>query len=352
VDRQPVTGLVADALAGGLVMAGGTPGSQQRTSSDAGALPVTVQPWCWAGAGELLEGVWPAAAPARTCRREPPVPGLFDPYDPPPTDRSSSGPPTASGDRRLARSGGSRPLEVLDRSFRLLVCEPGPLTLDGRSVGHGLPARPIPLDALRSLLLHPSVDFDARDAALSWLVGRAQAEGGAWLVGLAGVLLPGIGRRVYPLCRAFPRLAHDLEAEALVSLLQAVQAWQLGEDRVATRLVWAAARGAHRLLRRETALGDREASVGLRLEPPPRPPAHGDLLLAQAVRAGVLSRMDAELIAASRVEEIPLRQLAGRWGAGYEALRKRRYRAEAALARWLAAERDVPTEPAAGGLVG
>jgi hypothetical protein len=116
--------------------------------------------------------------------------------------------------------------------------------------------------------------------------------------------------------------------------------------------VWAAARGAHRLLRRETALQDREASVGLRLEPPPRPPAHGDLLLARAVAAGVLSRVDAELIAVTRVEEVPLRQLAGRWGVGYEALRKRRQRAEAALTRWLAAERDVPTEPAAGGLVG
>jgi hypothetical protein len=280
------------------------------------------------------------------------VPGLFDPSDPHPTDRSSSGPPTASDDRRLAGSGEPRPLAVLDRSFRLLVCEPAPLSLDGRSVGHGLPARPIPLDALRRLLLHPAVGFDARDAALTWLVSHAQTEGGAWLVGLAGVLLPGIGRRVYPLCRAFPRLAHDLEAEALAGLLQAVRGWRLGQDRVATRLVWAAARGAHRLLRRETVVGDREASVGLQLEPPPRPPAHGDLLLAQAVGAGVLSRVDAELIAVTRVEEVPLRQLAAGWGTGYEALRKRRQRAEAALARWLAAERDVPTEPAAGGLVG
>jgi hypothetical protein len=224
--------------------------------------------------------------------------------------------------------------------------------LDGRVVGHGLPARPIPLDALRGLLLHPSVGFDARDAALTWLVQQAQGEGGAWLVGLAGVLLPGIGRRVYPLCRAFPPLAHDLEAEALAGLLQAVRGWRLGEDRVATRLVWAAARGAHRLLRREAAVGDREASVGLRLEPPPRPAAHGDLLLAHAVRTGVLSRVDAELVAATRIEEVPLRQLAGRWGVGYEALRKRRQRAEAALARWLTAEGDVPTGPAAGGLVG
>jgi hypothetical protein len=272
------------------------------------------------------------------------VAGLFDPCPPFPAD-PSSGPP-------MARGGDLRPLAVLDRSFRLLVCEPAPLSLDGQAVGHGLPARPIPLDALRGLLLYPSVAFDTRDAALTWLVGRAQTDGGVWLVGLAGVLLPGIGRRVYPLCRAFPRLAPDLEAEALVALLQAVRAWPLGQDRVATRLVWAAARGAHRLLRRERALGDRETSVGLGLEPPPRPPAHGDLLLAQAVRAGVLSRADAELIAVTRLQEIPLRQLTGRWDTGYEALRKRRYRAEAALARWLAAERDVPTDPAAGGLVG
>jgi hypothetical protein len=277
------------------------------------------------------------------------VPDPLDAHNPHRPDRSAWRP---TGNRRWSRTGDIRPLEVLDLSFRLLVCEPAPLALDGRAVGHGLPARMIPLDVLRSLLLHPSMGFDARDAALTWLIQRAQAEGGAWLVGLVGVLLPGIGRRVYPLCRAFPRLAHDLEAEALAGLVQAVHGWRLGQDRVATRLVWAAARGAHRLLRRETAVGYREASVGLQLEPPPRPPAHSDLLLAQAVHVGVLSRVDAELIAATRVEEVPLRQLAGRWGVGYEALRKRRYRAETALASWLASEADVPSGAAAGGLVG
>jgi hypothetical protein len=257
----------------------------------------------------------------------------------------------AIGRWRLS-TGEVRPFEVLDRTFRLLVCEPAPLTLDGRAVGHGLPARPIPLDVLRGLLLHPSVGFDARDAALTWLVGRAQTEGGGWLVGLVGVLLPGIGRRVYPLCRAFPRLAGDLEAEALTGLIQAVRGWRLGEDRVASRLVWAAARAAHRLLRREAALRDWEASVGLGLEPPARQAAHGELLLGRAVVAGVLSQLDAELIAATRVEEVPLRTLASRWGTGYEALRKRRQRAEVRLAGWLVEQRDVPDPAGGGGLVG
>ena len=277
------------------------------------------------------------------------MPGLLDPGNPPPTD-PSRGRPTRSQPRGTG-NGAVRPFEVLDRSFQLLVGEPAPLALDGFAVD-GLPNRPIPLDELRSMLLHPSVGFDTRDTALTWLVGRAQAEGGAWLVGLAGVLLPGIGRRVYPLCRAFPRLAHDLEAEALAGLLQAVRAWRCGQDRVATRLVWAAARAAHRLLGREAAVGEREVSVGLDLEAPARLASHGELVLDQAVAAGVVSRVDAELIAATRVEEVPLRLLAGRWGAGYEAFRKRRQRAEAALVGWLRAQGVVPTRGGEGGLEG
>jgi hypothetical protein len=278
------------------------------------------------------------------------VPGLLDPGNPPPPTDRSGGRPTRSQPRGTG-NGAGRPFEVLDRSFRLLVGEPAPLALDGFAVD-GLPDRPIPLDELRSMLLHPSVGFDTRDTALTWLVGRAQTEGGAWLVGLAGVLLPGIGRRVYPLCRAFPRLAHDLEAEALAGLLQAVRAWRCGEDRVATRLVWAAARAAHRLAGRERAVGEREVSVGLDLEPPARVAIHGELVLDQAVRAGVLSQLDVELIAATRVEEVPLRLLAGRWGAGYEALRKRRQRAEAALVGWLRAQGVVPNRGREGGLEG
>jgi hypothetical protein len=306
-----------------------------------------------------------AGAMSRKCRREGGLLRLlfasstrsrFVPTPPNPSSPYPTGPSVgarpAGGQRRTTRASEARPFEVLDRSFGLLVCEAAPLALDGTAVGHGLPARPIPLDELRGLLLHPSVDFDARDSALSWLVGRAQADGEAWLVGLAGVLLPGVGRRVYPLCRAFPRLASDLEAEALAGLVQAIRAWPCGRDQLASRLVWAAARSAHRLLRRELKVAEREAGVGLELEAPARPAVHGELVLYQAVAGGVVSRTDAELIAATRIQEVRLRELAGRWGVGYEALRKRRQRAEAALAGWLADEGDVPAGPAGGGLVG
>ena len=99
-------------------------------------------------------------------------------------------------------------------------------------------------------------------------------------------------------------------------------------------------------------VGEREVSVGLELEPPAQTTGHGEQVLAEAVAAGVLSPADAELIAASRIQEVPLRLLAGRWGASYEALRKRRQRAEAALVGWLRDQGVVSNRGREGGLEG
>jgi hypothetical protein len=63
-----------------------------------------------------------------------------------------------------------------------------------------------------------------------------------------------------------------------------------------------------------------------------RPAGHVDLLLAEAVRQGVLSRFEASIIGATRFEDVDARRLAGELGVGYEALMKRRRRAECRLA--------------------
>lgn len=82
------------------------------------------------------------------------------------------------------------PLATLERCFRSLSIGPGALAIDGRAVRHGLPPRPIPLDELRCLLHH--LGPHGRIAAMNVLVGHARADSPAWLVGLAGVLLPGL----------------------------------------------------------------------------------------------------------------------------------------------------------------
>ncbi len=228
------------------------------------------------------------------------------------------------------------PFDSVEISFRLLVTGPRPLSLDGRRVGHGLPARPIPLDELRSRLLHPSTSFAARDAALAVLLARAKAEGGAATVGLVGVLLPGLRHAASPLVRACPGKRADLEAEMLAGLLEAIRTLPADEDRVAGRLMRWALFAGRRLLERMAVQQRREVPVWTSAEPP-RPASHPDLLLLEAVADGVLTAAEAELVGETRLGGVPLAVLAARWGVGYEAVKKRRQRAEARLVRWLRA---------------
>jgi hypothetical protein len=219
------------------------------------------------------------------------------------------------------------PFDILEEAFGLLVSGPSPLSINGALIGLGLPPRPIPLDELRNLLLRRSVSFAARDAALDVLVRRAQRERGGAMVGLAGVLLPGLRRAAFPLTKACPLRAADVEAEMLAGLIEAVAEWRLGGERVAARLTWAAARKARALLGAELEHLIRRARAMNSAEPH-RPGRHPDLVLARAVGEGVVTASEAELISATRIGEVPLRAVAAEWGVPYDTLQKRRRRAE------------------------
>ncbi|MGH9284662.1 MAG: hypothetical protein ACRD0M_03165 [Acidimicrobiales bacterium] len=233
------------------------------------------------------------------------------------------------------------PFATLDAAFRLLADGPGALTLDGAEVGAGLPARPIPFDELKSRLLHPSTPYHTRDAALNVLLTRARTDRGAWMVAPAGVLLPGLRRAVAPLVRACPGKAADIEAEALTGMLVAVRDAAPGQPRPAARLTWAARRAAEQLVRAEQAERGRPAPLPVSVEPP-RPFGHPDLVLARAVSEGVVCADDAELIGATRLEEMSLAEAAQAWGVSYSAIKWRRARAEQALVHFLG--RDFVTE--------
>jgi hypothetical protein len=230
------------------------------------------------------------------------------------------------------------PFDTLEATFTALTRGPAPLSLDGRQVGHGLPARLLVLDELRRLLLDPSMGFAARDAALATLVDHAKTDGSQATIALAGVLLPGLRRATAPLTLANPRRIWDLQAEALAGLLEAIATFPTPArqvDRVAARLVWAAIHAAERLLARERVWHAHTTGVPRSSAPPPRPAGHPDFVLARAVRDGVLSREDAELVGETRIGRVRLCDLARAQGAPYKTLAKRRDRAERALVRWL-----------------
>ena len=117
----------------------------------------------------------------------------------------------------------SSPFDVLEASFELLSSGPRPLGVEGNLVD-GLPDRLVPLSELRARLLHPSASYRTRDAAMRLLLSRAREDGGAWLVGLAGVLLPGLRRVTWELFCSRPDRAADIEAEVLAAFVAAARA--------------------------------------------------------------------------------------------------------------------------------
>jgi hypothetical protein len=87
------------------------------------------------------------------------------------------------------------PFDTLETTFRLLTTGPRPLVLDGHTIG--LRAGPVGLVRLRAILFHPASGPALQRAALVALVERARRRRGAWVVGLAGVLLPGLRQHAW-----------------------------------------------------------------------------------------------------------------------------------------------------------
>lgn len=211
---------------------------------------------------------------------------------------------------------------------------PAPLALDGAALGGDLPARPLPLDELRTFLLRRSTAYPTRDRAMAELLRRAKSEP-AWLVGLAGVLLPGLRRIAGRVARDFPgNSTADVDAEILAGLVEAVRSIEPCSKRLAGRLLSVPWNRAKAVRRAEVDYAGRKAPLS-GSTPPERPWGHPDLVLARAVAADTITDEEAELIGATRVGDASLDALAAEWGIPYGTLRRRRYRAECRLVRWL-----------------
>jgi hypothetical protein len=225
------------------------------------------------------------------------------------------------------------PFTCLEDAFASLSLDPRPLSFDGRTVP-GLPDRAIPLFELRARLLRITTPYATRDAVVSALVARAQEEGGAATIALAGMLLPGLRRAAWPLVRACPDRAADVEADMLAGLLAALATVSPGRTRLAGALVGMAFTAAKRTVREELAERGR-ATHASTPAPPHRPFGHPDLVLGEAVLDGVITPDDAALIGATRLEGQPLKQAAYERGVSYVAIRLRRSRAERRLVAYL-----------------
>jgi hypothetical protein len=231
---------------------------------------------------------------------------------------------------RTARS--LSPLDSADAAFRLLVRGPRPLMLDGKQIGGTLPPRPIRLEELKRLLLLPSAGPRTRDAAWAVLVRQARCDGPGWVIGATGVAMPGLRRAAGALARGYGSDTADLDAEILTGFLAALRSIDTSRHSIALRLRWAAYRAGAAFRYAGAAPGSPQ-EIPVAAAAPPRPWGHPDLVLADAVAQGVISAADAALIAATRLESLPLTAAARHLDLPYDAARMRRSRAESRVAQ-------------------
>jgi hypothetical protein len=231
--------------------------------------------------------------------------------------------------RRPISDGAPNLFGLAEHAFQLLSQGPGLLAVDGEKIGRGLPQRPIPLTELRTLLRHPSVTHSARDAAWRQLLALARTHGEVWVTGCLGVALPGLRRIATGLSRGTGDPA-DVAAEVVVGFTHAIQHIEADTPRVTLRLYRATRMACVR--NRCSAAGPAPIPISALEAAPPSPSAgHPDLLLAGAVAQGIITRLEAQLIGTTRLENVSLRRIAKHLAMPYEVLRRRRAAAEVKL---------------------
>ncbi|GAA1895345.1 hypothetical protein [Streptantibioticus ferralitis] len=243
------------------------------------------------------------------------------------------------------------PLDVARECFTLLVTGPNPLSLDGREF-RGLPNRLIPLDELRDRMLRRRCPRATRDTVWAHLVRRSHQEGATWTLACAGMAVPALSGVARWLSSRFPGDPFDVHAEVLSGFLSALSTIDLGRPRVLVRLRWAAYRQGFAALS-EALDAPTPVAPGFRSAAPRPPWGHPDLVLAKAVRSLVLTRTEADLIGATRLDDMAIADWADRHQTTPGAAYKVRQRAEARLVAFLRDEaRDVdPDDPVAASAI-
>jgi hypothetical protein len=229
--------------------------------------------------------------------------------------------------------GGVRPASALDHlqtAFTLLVTGPRPLAVDTRPL-EGLPDRRVPLDELGGILLARSTPLQTRDLIWRHLLARVRTGRPEWVVGAAGLALPGLRNLAGRIAVDFRGDTADLDSEILTGFLHALRTADPDRPALARRLLWSAYRAG--LKARHSAEGLLPCLLPLGSQAPPRPYGHPDLVLTDAVARGVLTLLEARIIGCTRLENMSLAEAADRLAMSYEAVRKVRQRAEPRLAR-------------------
>ncbi|MUN35370.1 sigma-70 family RNA polymerase sigma factor [Actinomadura litoris] len=240
------------------------------------------------------------------------------------TTNQRPSPPTTTGPYAATA------LTLADNAFRLLTTGPDPLSVDGKVLGHGLPARAVSLTELRELLLEQAASDELKDTAWRELLRQARTGDPDWVLGCVGVAMPGLKRTAARVIRSSPdQLVDDIVSELLTEFVAQLARIDTQRPHIAARLMLWARKGALRARSRE--------SRDIPLAPwdlPDRPAAAAPdpiMLVLDAARQGIIDSAAAELVIATRLDATSVQTLAQARGIPASRLYKQRQAAEARL---------------------
>jgi hypothetical protein len=227
-------------------------------------------------------------------------------------------------------------LDSAERAFQALVNRrPHPIAFDARELGHGWPARFIPLDELRDLLVcDPRVSHAAKDAAWHQIIDHARTWRQPWIAVATGLARPALVAMAEKLRAGRVQVMADVESELLTGFIDSLVQHDLSGPAPQVRMCWAGWRAAL-LVRDPNAWEEVPEMFDPSSRSPIRPYGHPDLLLGRAARLGVINADDAELISQTRFGRVLVEQIAAHTGVDAATLRMRRRRAELKVVRAL-----------------
>lgn len=234
-------------------------------------------------------------------------------------------------------------LHAAEHTFTLLTTGDDPkLTLDAETelpAGLGLPGGRRSLAWWREWLLANRTSYDARNAIWAYVIGRARTEGGDWKIAAAGLAMPKLLRYARDLARVYRGEETELHCELLTNFLRELRRVNTAAPGADTRLTRAAYRAGKDEVERlaEQAPPTPDADNAPSSRPPLLPYQHVDLLVAQAVKLGLLDRDDAAAFVAIKLAHRPDEPVAARLGVTADCLRMRLDAAGKVLAEALAA---------------
>jgi hypothetical protein len=232
---------------------------------------------------------------------------------------------------------GASALGTLKTTFELLTREPCPMTLDGRDLGAGLPPREISLGEVPGLLAGARTGAPHVQAVWRELVLRARFSGPGWVVAACALAYPGLAAKAWDLTRSFGCDLQEVSSEVLTGFLTALLTVDLeGVVDIPGFLCTRAYSLARPFARREQAESGRRAAGFPQSQIPQLPVSHTDLVLARAVKAGVLAAWEADWISATYLDGEPAADVARASGVALSTFYRKRARAEMRLAKALA----------------